>query len=141
MRRKIRRRTKHVFTTQKPKVEEKLYPHGGSVHLNQSLSDRISFSVLRNPRNDIRKIENISYEVYVHGCWEWVVRYDDHGGTGQFHRHIRASVVDQSNVESSSGIKKYKSKNHQLTWAFKEIKRNYLLFRSKFLKRSGLDLY
>lgn len=75
------------------------------------------------------------------GQWEWVVRYDDHGGTGLLHRHFRISLTDNSQVESTAGIKRYKNKDYELTWVCNDIKRNYLTFRSKFLKNMGLDLY
>lgn len=122
-------------------VKEKPHKKKGDIPLNKAQEDRISFSVLRNDKNRIRKIENISYEININDKWEWVVRYDDHGGTGLLHRHVRISTKDDSDVESSSGIKQYKNKDFELTWVYEDIKRNYLVFRKKFCKNSGLDLY
>lgn len=138
---RIRRHFKNIFPLKKPKIKENLHTQTGNIPLNKAQADRISFSVLRNEKNNIRKIENISYEINIDDDWVWVVRYDDHGGTGSLHRHIRISLKDDSNVESTIGIKKYKNKDYELTWVCNDIKRNYLIFRKQFRKNSGLDLY
>ncbi len=141
MTKRIRRHFKTILPLKKPVLKEALHTQEKSVLLNRAGTDRISFSVLRNDKNQLRKIENISYEVNIKDKWEWVARYDDHGGAGLLHRHVRVSLQSSSDVESSEGIKKYKNKDHELAWVFKDIKRNYWIFRSKFLKNSGLDLY
>lgn len=138
---KIRKHVKYIYPLKKPKVKEDLFTKKGDILLNLAQEDRISFSVLRNNKNKIRKIENISYEININNGWEWVVRYDDHGGTGLLHRHVRISLKDESDVESAAGIKKYKNKDFELTWVCEDIKRNYLVFRKRFCKNSGVDLY
>lgn len=139
--RKIRKHIKKIPLIVKPLEKEVLHSQKGNVPLNIAQTDRISFSVLRNDKNKLRKIENISYEININDEWSWIVRYDDHGGTGPLHRHIRVSLLDESIVESADEIKKYKDKDYELTWAFSDIKKNYILFRSEFLKNMGLDLY
>lgn len=141
MRKRIRKHHRNILPLKKPRKKEILYTQKGDIPLNVAQSDKISFSVLRNDKKRIRKIENISYEISIESKWKWVVRYDDHGGTGLLHRHFRVSLIDNREVESTAGIKKYKNKDHELTWVCNDIKRNYLIFRSKFLKNSGLDLY
>lgn len=138
---RIRKHFKNVYPFKKPVAKEILHAQGGNIPLNIAQTDRISFSVLRNEKNSVRKIENISYDIRIEGKWEWIVRYDDHGGTGLLHRHFRVYLTDDREVESTAGIKKYKNKDHELTWVCNDIKRNYLTFRSKFLKNIGLDLY
>ncbi|OGE19744.1 hypothetical protein A3J21_01105 [Candidatus Daviesbacteria bacterium RIFCSPLOWO2_02_FULL_43_11] len=138
---RIRKHSKNILPLKKPIIKETLCTQTSNFALNTAQLDRISFSVLRNSKQELRKIENISYEINIDGHWEWVIRYDDHGGLGSLHRHIRISLKDNSDVESAAGIKKYKNKNHELTWVCKDIKRNYLIFRRKFLKNNGLDLY
>ncbi len=138
---RIRKHFKIILPLKKPPLKETLYPQTNNFPLNTAWLDRISFSVSRNNKHELRKIENISYEINIDGDWEWVVRYDDHGGSGFLHRHIRISLKDSSNVESSFGIKRYKNKDHELTWVCNDIKRNYLSFRKKFLKNMGIDLY
>jgi len=138
---RVRNHFKNFLPPIKPPLKENLHIQKGNIPLNIAQSDRISFSVLRNKKNNIRKIENISFEIYVEDNWEWVVRYDDHSGQGLLHRHYRISLDDASEVESSSGIRRYKNKDHELTWVCNDIKRNYLIFRTKFLKNSELDLY
>lgn len=141
MHRKIRKHRKLILPIKKPILKERLHAQSASVPLNIARNDRISFSVLRNEKNQIRKIENISYEISIDEKWEWVVRYDDHGGSGPLHRHVRVSLENEGIVESNDGIKKYKNKDYQLIWVRKDIRRNYLIYRNKFLKNSGLDLY
>ena len=138
---RIRKHFKNIFPTTKPIPKEILHTQNGNIPLNIVQADRISFSVLRNEKNKVRMIENISYEIYIEDHWEWIVRYDDHSGTGLLHRHLRVSLKDNSSVESSTGIKRYKNKDYELTWVINSIKRNYLALRRSFLKNEGLDLY
>ena len=141
MGRKIRKHIKNIYPIKKPPAKENLHAQNGDVSLNIAQTDRISFSVLRDEKNRIRKIENISYEISIKDHWKWIVRYDDHGGKGSLHRHTRISLQDEKNIESTGGIRKYRNKDHELTWVCNEIKRNHQVFRSKFLKNTGLDLY
>ncbi len=138
---RIRKHSKIIFRLEKPISKEVLHTKSGDFPLNTAGGDRISFSVLKNEKNNIRKIENVSFEINIDNNWEWVVRYDDHGGGGSLHRHIRISLKDDSSIESLSGIKKYINKDFELTWIIDDIKRNYMVFRKNFLKEEGLDLY
>ena len=115
--------------------------HKGSIQLNVVQEDRISFSVLRNDKNEIRKIENISYEINYKNRWEWIVRFDDHGGAGKLHAHFRISLNDQREVDSNIPIPSKFNKNEELTWVCEEIKHNYIKYREELLKKEGVDLY
>jgi len=138
----IRKHIKKILPFIKPISKEDLHTQNGNIPLNKAQADRISFSVLKNNQNRLRKIENISYEINIEDKWEWIVRYDDHGGQGLLHRHYRISLTDNSEIESFAGIRRYKNKDYELTWVCNDIKRNYLTFRSKFLKNNGIrDLY
>lgn len=141
MPRRIRKHFKNIYPIKKPKLREILHIQSGNIPLNKAQTDRISFSVLRNEINRLRRVENISYEINIKDQWEWIVRYDDHGGRGPLHRHFRLSLKDNRIVESTTGIKKYKNKDFELAWVCDDIRRNYLIYRSKFLKNMGLDLY
>ena len=141
MKRKIRKHVKNILPIKISPSKEILHAQNGSIPLNIAQTDRISFSVLRNDKNKIRKIENISYEILIKNKWEWIVRYDDHGGLGVLHKHTRISLKDNSDIESNIGIKKYKNKDHELTWTCKDIKRKYLIYRATILKKMGFDLY
>ena len=140
MRKRIKKHKTPVTLLKPVKLKEELYQHVGRVPLNRALTDRISFSVLRNNKNNIRKIENVSYEILIEERWEWVVRFDDHGGQGNLHRHRRVSLKDEKVIEDNERIKRYTNKNHELTWVCnKDIKKNHLSYRMKFLRNSGLD--
>ncbi len=141
MAKRIRKHFKNIYPIKKPIPRESLHIQSGNIPLNIAQTDKISFSVLRNEKNRLKKIENISYEINIDGHWEWIVRYDDHGGRGPLHRHFRVSLKDNKIVESTGGIKKYKNKDYELAWVCNDIRRNYLIYRSKFLKNIGLDLY
>lgn len=141
MTRKIRKHKKKIVLLKQPMVKETLHVQKGSIFLNKAQSDRISYSVLRNTHNKLRTIQNISYEINIEGSWEWIVRYDDHAGSGTLHKHTRISLDSDKDVRSGEGIKRYKDKDYELTWVCKDIKRNYLFFRRKFLRNMGIDLY
>lgn len=141
MRKKIRKHIPKVLPLKKPLQKENLNTWSGDVPLNVAKSDRISFSVLINEKRNIRKIENISYDILIENEWVWIIRFDDHGGVGLLHKHTKITLNDERDIESYEGVKKSKSKRKQFNWAFKDIKRNYLIYRSKFLKNSELDLY
>lgn len=141
MTKKIRKHSRFILPIKIPPIKEVLRAHKGNVPLNVAQADRISFSILSNEDYRVRKIENISYEISIENKWEWVVRYDDHDGKGDLHRHYRVSLEDETEIESTAGIKKYKSKDLEFKWVFRDIKRNYLQFRRRFLKNLGLDLY
>ena len=136
-----RKHSKKVFPIKIPPIKEKLHKQTNKFFLNLSSTDRLSYSVQRNLKNTIKTIDNISYEIKINDKWEWVDRYDDHGGSGLLHRHFRILLKNNSDIQSAINIKKYKNKDHELTWCCKEIKRNYLNWRHKLLKNQGLDLY
>lgn len=138
---KIRKHFRSIYPLSKPSPKEILHNHTGNFPLNIAQSDRISFSVLKNEQNKIRKIENISLEINIEDHWEWIVRYDDHGGVGSLHGHLRISLKDNSYIESYVGIKKYRAKDFELTWVCKVIQKDYLVYRAKFLESNGLELY
>ena len=144
MAKRIRKHIKFFPIIKRPteRNKEQLRKSTGNFPLNTAQTDRISFSVLRNDKNRIRVIENIWYEINIDGKWEWVVRYDDHGGSGPLHRHYRISLKDNKEIDSAIEVKRFKkNKDHELTWCCKDIGTNYLDFRRKFLKNNGLDLY
>lgn len=116
VRKRVRKHFKSILPIKKPVPKENLYTKKGNIPLNNAQTDRISFSVLKNEKNSIRQIENISYEINIEGHLEWVVRYDDHGGQGYLHRHYRVSLENKREIESSAGIRRYKNKDYELTW-------------------------
>lgn len=137
---KIKKRLAYARNFKKfPVKKEKLREHKSSFPLNTAITDRVTFSVLRNEQNSIKKIEIVSYEMNIDGKWEWVVRYDDHDGAGPLHRHVRINLESEKSIASTDGVRKYKNKDHELAWVCKDIKRNYLIFRKKFLKKCKLS--
>ncbi len=138
---RIRKHSKVVLILKKSEKKEKLHSQKNNFPLNKAQIDRISFSVLRNEKNNIRKIENISYEININDKWEWILRYDDHGGKGSLHGHLRISLAGQKYVEISSPVVKYKTKEAELSAICNLIDNNYLNIRTEFVRNNGLDLY
>ena len=66
MSRKIRKHIKIIYPVNPPVLvlEEVLHKQKGDVPLNIVPTDRISFSVLRNENNSLRKIENMGLDLY-----------------------------------------------------------------------------
>lgn len=137
---------KHKFpqlTLVKPPLEEEINTWNGNFPLNTANLDRISFSVWRNKNGIIRKIENISYDIFVISIDDWItlVRYDDHGGMGILHKHIKFALNNEREIITSDWVTKTTNKNKQFRWAYKDIKNNHSSYREKFCKNSGIDLY
>lgn len=122
-------------------IKSKLIKYTGTVPLNVANQDRIVFVVSRDDGNNIRIVDNIRYEINIEDKWEWVVRYDDHAGEGSLHRHYRVDLVSDRQILSKAKARKYKNKNHELTWVCNDFRKNHQIYRKKFLTNCGLDLY
>lgn len=112
----------------------------GGFSLNPNNSDRISFNRETDTKGTI-KISNVSYEIKIDEEWIWIVRYDDHGGKGALHRHERINLESDIDVLIADGVKRKGTKKKLYDWAIADIKKNYLIYRMRFLKRIGIDLY
>ncbi|MDO8620670.1 MAG: hypothetical protein Q7R31_00075 [Candidatus Levybacteria bacterium] len=66
----IRKHFKNIYPLKPPSMQEVLHTQSGNIPLNMAKTDRISFSILRNEKNKLRKIENISYEITIENLWE-----------------------------------------------------------------------
>lgn len=99
MRKKIRKHLKQIdLTYLKPKItclkNKDLILETWDTPLNKALTDRVGFTVKRDSRGHLQKIDRITYETVINGRWEWIFRFDDHGGTGVVHGHRRVSLRD-----------------------------------------------
>lgn len=110
----------------------------GIFPLNINDSDRVTYYWKLEGKT--YKEINITYEIKIRDTWETIIRYDDHGGAGLFHKHIRISLEDKSEVLTADNVKRKGGKKELLNWAIQDIKKNYLLYRKKFLKASGIKL-
>lgn len=122
-------------------IKSRLSKHTGIVPLNVANLDRIVFVVSRDEKNNIRVVDNIRYEININDKWEWVVRFDDHAGEGSLHKHYRVDLKSDRQILSKAQAKKYKNKNHELTWVCRDFRKNHQIYRKKFLTNCGLDLY
>lgn len=108
----------------------------GIFPLNVNDSDRVTYYWKLEGKT--YKEINITYEIKIRDTWETIIRYDDHGGEGLFHKHIRISLEDKSEVLTADNVKRKGRKKGLLNWAINDIKKNYLIYRKKFLKVSGI---
>ncbi len=100
-----------------------------------SPGDKLICSYKRDKSRNIREITTVAYCILVGEDWETVVYYDSvHGGI--LHRHVTVSMENKSNIPTTEGVKKTGSQNQLLAWANKDLRKNYLAYRSGFLKRS-----
>lgn len=112
----------------------------GQFPLNSNNSDRISFKADFNQNKEATTINNVSYEMLYEQRWEWIIRYDDHGGSSDFHFHERYSFDDESSFQILSA-KPQGSKKKSFEWAISDIRKNYLGYRLRFCERNRIDLY
>ena len=122
MGKKIGKHIPKILPLKKPLQKENLKTWSGDVPLNIAKYDRISFSVLINEKRNIRKIENISYDILIENEWVWIIRFDDHGGVGLFHKHTKITLNDERDIESYEGVKKSKVRESSLIGHLKILK-------------------
>lgn len=86
----------------------------------------------------ILEITCVSLEILIKNKWTTIVRYDTHHG--QIHKHLRLSVKEKTTVVEECGFKKNADKKKLLTWAIKDITKNYIEYKKDFMDKCGLDL-
>jgi hypothetical protein len=114
---KQKKKTRKQSTLRK----EELSVVNGQFPLNPNNSDRLSFSAVVDVKNIITIINNVSYEMSFEKQWEWIIRYDDHGGIEAFHRHERLYLEDDSNLQINNIIE-HSTKQKLLEWSINDIK-------------------
>lgn len=113
----------------------------GNFPLNPNTSDRITFSADLKKDGSIKCVNNITYMMLYQNTWEWIIRYDDHGGNGDFHGHERVSLEDDSDFPFTSITIPHGTKLQLFQWAISDIRKNYIVYRDQFCHRNGIDLY
>lgn len=106
--------------------------------LNKALTDRIGFTLKKDKKGIVVKIDRITYETLINNKWEWIFRFDDHGGFGPIHGHLRVSLKNDAAIEVNDGIKKCKDKNAYISWIYKFFRKQYIDIRRRFIKENKL---
>jgi len=76
-----------------------------------------------------------SLDTHFKGKWITIVRYDTHHG--YMHKHERVSIENESTTVTILGVRQKGTRRRLLRWAIRDINTNYLVYKRKFLKRSG----
>lgn len=141
MTRKIHRHVKTILPVIPPKQPEKTEKREFEFLLYNSYSDKLHCCIEINTKGKTVKIADITFLIFINDEWQWVVRYDDHGGAGLLHRHERLSLHDESETTTPLPVRKKGNKKKLTEWAIDDIRKNYLNYRKKFLSRSKVALY
>ena len=103
-------------------------------------SDRIIYSYEIDQKGVIQKVVDVSYDININSQWITIVRYDSKHGF--LHRHMRVSLDNLSDTPTTIGVRKRGKPHGWLTWARKDVSKNFLNYRTGFFKRSKIrDLY
>lgn len=136
MTRKIHKHIKRPLPLTIPKLSEKTEKREGEFPLYKSNTDKLHWCIEISLKGNTVKIADITFLIFVNDEWQWVVRYDDHGGDGLLHKHERLSLNDDSETTLSLPIRKNGNKKKLTEWAIDDIRKNYINYRRVFLKRN-----
>ena len=137
----ITKHTKQIDLTYiipKTKIPRNTIETSWDTPLNKALTDKIGFTVQKDNKGNIVKIDRITYETLINRKWEWIFRFDDHGGVGPIHGHFRISIKNDAAIEVNDSIKKFKNKNTCIPWVYKFFRKQYIDIRRKFIKENKL---
>jgi hypothetical protein len=102
-----------------------------------TLVDRLTYSyIIDKTTNTIIEVVTVSYEVNIEEQWTTIVRYDS--AHGYLHQHTRISLDTEKEFISTDNIVKSGDHKEWLTWAMKDIRQNFLEYRSLFFRRSKI---
>ena len=139
--RKFRRHIKNVLQLVMPVLPEKTEKKEFEFTLNKSQTDKLHWCIEVNQKGHTVKIADITLVILINDEWQWIVRYDDHGGQGFLHRHERISLQDESETTILLPIRKNGNKKKLTEWAIDDIRKRYLSYRRNFLAQSDIALY
>lgn len=143
---KFRHKSKHTINKrllvpiepnrQIKKVPNKIITHKFSL----TEVDREIYSYEIDNQGIIQKVVDVSYDIYIDNHWITIVRYDSEHGF--LHRHTRVSLEYLYDTPTTGGVIKRGGPQTWLTWARKDISKNYLNYRVGFFRRCKRpDLY
>jgi hypothetical protein len=132
----MERRKKGSYKTKRRKrVAQTIRTISREIALTET--DRITYVYTRDKITDaIREVINVSYEVWIENTWQTIIRYDS--VHGYLHQHTLFSLTQKKEFITTENISQAGSHQEWLTWAMKDIKINFLTYKTTFFKRSGL---
>ena len=121
--------------TKKDAEKIKLIKSEGSFPLTEV--DRLTRVFKLNNLNEIVEITCISLEIKIKDEWITIVYYDSFH-EAKLHKHVTISLEDKSDSPTTENVKKNGTQKDLLTWAIKDIIRNYFHYKREFSKRSKI---
>lgn len=96
--------------------------------------DRIKYSYKKDRTGKFLEVTNVSYEIKVKNQWITIVRYDS--SHGYLHRYTKISLSNESEITGTDRVIKRGDHHRWLTWALKDLRKNFIEYRRLFFKRS-----
>jgi hypothetical protein len=130
------------------KISEKIIQKKAEADLAESKEtiyfsevDRVTKIYKLNKSNNrkVAEITCVSFDVKIDNKWITIIYYDSYHD-GELHKHIRISLEDDSDSPITEGVRKKGTQHRLLTWAMQDLVANYLVYKSKFFKRSKISL-
>lgn len=99
-----------------------------------SENNRITYIYKVSKTKKVVEVTCVSLDIYLDKSWITIVYYDNYHG--KMHRHVTVSTIDNSDTPTEISVRQRGTNRRLLGWAINDIKANYLIYKSKFLKRS-----
>lgn len=106
--------------------------------LKYSKNNRGTYIYKLDKSGEILEIVCVSLEILIKNKWVTIVRYDTYHG--QIHKHLRLSYESNATVVVNCGLSNDLTKHMLLTWAIKDISKNYISYKKEFVDKCGLEL-
>src|SRR3989344_2245294 len=87
-----------------------------------------------NKDNEIFEITCVSLEIKINSEWVTIVYYDSFHDKS-LNKHVTVSMVDRSDSPTTDGVRKKGTQQKLLTWAIKDITKNYFYYKRNFFRR------
>lgn len=110
----------------------------GKIYKNSILlteNNKINYIYKQSLTGKVIEVTNVSLDIYLKKKWVTILRFDNYHG--YMHRHIRVSIQDSSDTATVLNVRQRGTYRRLLRWAIDDIKDRYLVYKRKFLERSG----
>ena len=125
-------RGKRSYKKFKKKVVEDIILKN-SIFLTEN--NKINYIYKTSLTGKVIEVTNVSLEIYFKKKWVTILRYDNYHG--YMHRHVSVSISDNSDTATVLNVRQKGTNRRLLRWAIDDIKERYLIYKTKFLERSG----
>lgn len=106
-------------------------------YISLTQNNRITYVYHKKTTGKVTRLVCISLEMLYEEKWVTIMRYDDFHG--YLHKHEIINLDGKSDTPTVLGVRQKGTNHRLLTWALKDIRNNYLIYKTRFLKRSGFN--